>query len=307
MTYPTDGILLIDKNKGESSYHVVQKVKDALKIRKVGHAGTLDPFATGLLIILLGQGTKLSPFVMSENKIYLATMRLGIETDTLDPTGRVVRKTPVPNLSPEYIQEKAGKFVGNIEQTPPSFSAVRTMGTRAYKLARRGQEVVLKKRNVTIHSLRILAIDLPDVTMEVRCTSGTYIRSLAFDLGQALGTGSHLRSLRRLGSGFFDVKNAFGSKKILNGNFNRSLNDRVIPMSAALPGMEEIQVEHSLAEKVRNGYQPALEAIADGYNLAARDGAHLKLVSNDELAAVVRVNISGRDGHGRLKIVRVFS
>jgi tRNA pseudouridine55 synthase len=307
VTYQTDGILLIDKNEAETSYEVVRMVKSALKIKKVGHAGTLDPFATGLLIILLGQGTKLSPFVMSENKVYLATMRLGIETDTLDSTGRVVRKSAVPDLSVKHIREKAEYFVGDIEQTPPLYSAVKYKGTRAYKLARRGQEFVLKKRTVTIFSLRILSVDLPDVTLEVKCSSGTYIRSLAADLGEELGPGGHLKSLRRLACGSFYTEDALCSKEISTGNNGLLLRDKVIPLRAALPNMREIEVEHDIAEKIRHGYQPALEGLADGLDLAGCEGTHLKLVSNSELVAVMKVTKCGRGGHGRLDIVRVFS
>ena len=307
MTYQTDGILFIDKDMGESSHEVVRKVKAGLKISKVGHAGTLDPFATGLLIILLGRGTKLSPFIMSENKVYLATMRLGIETDTLDPTGRIVRKNAVPDLSPEYIRKKAEGFIGDIEQTPPAYSAVKYKGTRAYKLARRGQEVVLRKRTVSIFSLRIVSVDLPDVSLEVKCSSGTYIRSLAADLGEALGPGGHLRSLRRLACGSFEIQNALSSKEILTGNNSRLLRDNVIPLRAALPHMREIVVEHSIAEKVRHGYQPALEDLDNGWALAGCDDTHFKIVSNSDLVAVIKVNKNRRDGHARLDIARVFS
>lgn len=307
MTYQTDGILLIDKNENESSHEVVRKVKTALRIRKVGHAGTLDPFATGLLIILLGQGTKLSPFIMAENKVYLATMRLGVETDTLDPSGRVVRKSLVPDLSIEHIQKMADNFVGLIEQKPPDYSAVKYRGTRAYKLARRGHEIVLKKRTVMINFLRIVSVDLPDVVFEVKCSSGTYIRSLAADLGEKLGPGAHLRSLRRLVCGSFEIQNAIRSKEILTGDNRRLLHDRVIDLRSAIPEMREIVVEQTIAEKVRHGYQPALKGLADGLDLAGCDGTHFKLVSNSRLVAIVKFKKSRRDGHDSLVIVRVFS
>ncbi len=307
MTYQTDGILLIDKNEGESSYDVVRKVKSALKIQKVGHAGTLDPFATGLLIILLGRGTKLSPFIMSDNKVYLATMRLGVVTDTLDPTGRIVRENPVPDLSLEDIRKKAEGFVGHIEQTPPDYSAVKYRGTRSYKLARRGQEVSLKKRTVMIFSLRIISVDLPDVTLEVKCSSGTYVRSLAADLGETLGPGGHLKSLRRLACGSFVIQDALNSKEILCEDNRRLFQDEVIPLRASLPHMREVVVGRSIAEKVKHGFQPALEGLDDGLDLADCEGTHLKLVSNSELVAVMKVNKSRRGGHGRLDIARVFS
>ena len=307
MTYQTDGILLVDKNEGETSYEVVRRVKSVLKVSKVGHAGTLDPFATGLLIILLGRGTKLSPFIMSETKVYLGTMRLGLETDTLDSTGRVVRKSTVPDLSLKDIREKAENFVGDIEQTPPLFSAVKHRGTRAYKLARRGEAVALKKRTVTIFSLKVLSVDLPDVTLEIKCSSGTYIRSLAADLGEALGPGGHLKSLRRLACGSFDTKDAICSKEILAGNKDPLLWDKVIPLRRALPEMGEIEAEHDIAEKIRHGYKPALQGLADGLDLAGCEGTHLKLISQGELVAVMKVTKCGRGSHGRLDLVRVFS
>ena len=310
MEHPTDGILLIDKEGGETSYSVVNEVKSALsrlKIRKVGHAGTLDPFATGLLIILLGQGAKLSRFIMSESKLYRATMSLGVETDTLDPTGRAVRTSTVPDLSPEYIQEKAQGFIGSIEQVPPIYSAVKYKGTRAYKLARRGLDVDLKKRTVTVHSLRILSVDLPDVTMEVRCSSGTYIRSLAADLGRELGPGGHLKSLRRLASGPFKVQNALRSGEISNIAAHSSLCERVIPLRGAIPNMCEIEVEEQLRKKVRHGYQPAWEELAEGLCSAGCEDRHVKLVRDGDLVAIAKVKNSKGIGHGKVRIVRVFS
>ena len=205
----------MDKEEGESSYGVVRKVKRLLNIRKVGHAGTLDPFATGLLIVLLGKGTKLSDYVMSESKVYEGVIRLGIETDSFDQTGRVIRTSAVPDLEKRIIQEKANAFVGVIDQVPPPFSALRYKGTRSYKLARKGIKVDLKKRKVTIHFFDVISVNLPDISFKIRCSSGTYIRAVACDLGRVLGPGAHLRSLRRLASGSFDVKDAFNSSDIL--------------------------------------------------------------------------------------------
>ncbi len=307
MQHPTDGILLIDKDEGESSYEVVRKVRRLLNIRKVGHAGTLDPFATGLLIILLGQGTKLSNPVMSENKLYLATLRLGVETDTLDFTGRVVRTCPVPDLVLEYIQEKADTFVGDFEQTPPMYSAVKYKGTPAYKLARKGLEVALKKKIVTIYFLRVLSVNLPDIIMEVNCSSGTYIRSLAADLGKKLGPGGHLISLRRLASGSFKAKNALSSQEISTKQNRFSLRKKVIPLRESLPGVCEIEVEGSIAKKVRHGYQPSWEELTKGLDLAGWEDGYAKLVKDSELVAIVTVNRSKYVDRAKVRIERVFS
>jgi tRNA pseudouridine55 synthase len=310
MGYQIDGILLVDKNEGETSHDVVKKVKSALGLKdcKVGHAGTLDPFATGLLIILLGQGTKLSRFIMSEDKVYLGTMRLGVETDTLDCTGSVVRTGIVPELGIEQIRDKARQFVGEIEQTPPIYSAVKYKGTRAYKLARRGEEMSLKKRNVTVYSLRIYSVDLPDVTMEVRCSSGTYIRSLAADLGKGLGPGGHLTSLRRLASGAFKSEDAQNSGEPLIKDRERfsALRDKVIPLRAALPGMKEIKVGDLLAKKIRHGYQPVLEDFAGVWDMTGFEDVNVKLVRDGELVAIMKANKSEGVDNGKVRIERVF-
>lgn len=307
MEHAADGILLIDKESGETSHGVVKKVRSVFRRGngvKVGHAGTLDPFATGLLIILLGQGTKLSRFIMSGEKIYLATVELGVETDTLDPTGKVVGTRDVPDLSPEYVREKASRFVGKIPQVPPIYSAVKYKGKRAYQLARKGQRVDLNTRDVTVYSLRILAMDLPQITLRVRCSSGTYIRSLAADLGRDLGPGGHLRSLRRLKSGPFEVEDALPSTEIAAEAREQSLSGRVIPMRKAVPHMEDVTVSGGLAAKIRNGYQPIRE------ELDIRPGfseGWVKLVNDGELVAVIKVAIGDEAGHDKVKIERVFS
>ncbi|HBF42066.1 MAG TPA: tRNA pseudouridine(55) synthase TruB [Desulfobacteraceae bacterium] len=304
MEYPTDGILLIDKDEGETSYSVVRKVKLSIAAKKVGHAGTLDPFATGLLIILIGQGTKLSNYIMSEDKVYFATLRLGVETDTLDSTGRVLRISSVPDLSPESIQEKTRGFVGNIEQTPPVYSAVKYKGTRAYKLARRGIKITLKKRKVIVYSLRILSVSLPDIIMEIVCSSGTYIRSLGADLGTELGPGGHLVTLRRLAGGFFNVKDALSSNEILDEGKRKQLQKKIIPLKNAIPGMREIDVQENMADKVRHGNQPKWKEL--GSNFAGNKNEYVKLVKGSELVAIVKTKKNGRGDNGKIKIERVF-
>ena len=197
MGNPREGIILVDKGEGETSFDVVKKIKKALGIKKVGHAGTLDPFATGLLIVLVGQGTKLAPYLMSGKKTYRGTLRLGVETDTQDPTGHTVSTRPVPEISLEEIRRHALGFTGEIEQVPPAFSAVRHQGKRAYEFARKGIAIDLKKRRVRIHSLEVLGVALPEITFQVVCSGGTYVRTLAADLGKQMGPGAHLRELRR--------------------------------------------------------------------------------------------------------------
>jgi tRNA pseudouridine55 synthase len=312
MGYPNDGILLIDKEEGETSFGVVKKVRSAFKDcrgLKVGHAGTLDPFATGLLIVLLGQGTKLSHFIMREKKAYLATLRLGIRTDTLDPTGCVLSTSPVPDLSLDFVRRKAQDFVGEVEQIPPIFSAIKYKGTRAYKLARKGTKIDLQKRTVTVYSLKVLSLDLPDILMEMVCSSGTYVRSLAADLGNQLGPGGHLKSLRRQASGPFKVQDAIISGVISSREGRDILKERVIPLAKALPGMREVEVSDIVAREIRRGRQQVFEALASGDMLPgvkANEDEHFKLVARGKLIAIVKANV-GRGGYDRPRVERVFS
>ena len=298
-----DGVLPVDKEAGESSFSAVRRIRGILGVKKAGHAGTLDPFATGLLVVLLGQGTKLSPFLMAGPKRYLATLRLGVETDTLDLTGRVVRTRPVPALSPEEVKEKTRLFVGEVEQAPPSFSAVKHEGQRAYKLARQGVLVALKKRTVTIHRLDVLSLDLPDLTVVVECSAGTYIRSLAADLGEALGTVAHLGRLRRLASGALSVDAALPMAALAGERARAMVEKKMIPLKEALPGIREHPVDQEGARRIRQGYQPGLDDLA-GQGIP-REG-WLKLVMGRELVAMAEVRKSRSGVKKELKILRVF-
>ena len=282
MGNPYDGIILIDKDGGESSFDVVKKVRRILALKKVGHAGTLDPFATGLLIVLLGEGTKLSPYLTAEDKVYQATMRLGVETDTQDLTGRVVMRSRVPEFGLESIRRMATEFVGEIEQFPPLFSAINYKGKRAYEFAREGITIELQKRKVRVYSLEIVSVALPDVTMEVTCSGGTYVRSLAADLGKRLGPGAHLRSLRRLASGPFKVSDALNPEETGSLSRDQILQEKKITLRDALPHMTEAQVDERMAQRIRNGYQPEwgeVSARADlpdffeGYTKLAKGGS----------------------------------
>lgn len=301
-----DGIILVDKNQGETSFDVVRRVRKALKIKKAGHAGTLDPFATGLLIVLLGQGTKLSPYLMSREKKYRATLRLGIETDTFDPTGRILGQRPVPEFDPDTIKEATLHFIGEAEQLPPIFSAVRYRGKRAYELARKGIKPELKKRKVMIRSIEIISIDLPDVTMEVTCSSGTYIRSLAADLGEKLGPGAHLKALRRLAVGPFFIEDALNLEKIGAKPVEKALKEKIIPLRDAIPHLKEVQVDEELAKKIRNGYQPQWEVLKGSAHLLAVIENEVKLVEDRTLVAIMKVPKQKEHEEVGLEILRVF-
>ena len=318
MQAPEDGILLVDKQEGETSHAVVQKIRKVMNLGKrykVGHAGTLDPFATGLLVILLGQGAKLSRYIMEGEKEYLATLELGIETDTLDPTGKVLATRNVPDLCIDFIRERAERFEGQIRQKVPVYSAVKYQGRRSYQLARQGLPITPKERKVTVHSVSILSVDLPFIEMRIRCGSGTYIRSLAADLAKDLGTVGRLGALRRLRSGGFDVKMAVSSNRVDTGleSCREMILRRRVPLKDALPQMKEIELDDILAEKVQQGYQPFKDELpsdlADGatFGQIRHSEAFIKMVRHDKLLAIAKYNDGEGDGYEKVKLVRVFS
>jgi tRNA pseudouridine55 synthase len=302
-----DGVLLIDKDEGESSFDVVKRIRREMNLKKVGHAGTLDPFATGLLIILLGQGTKLSPYLMSGEKRYLASINLGVETDTLDPTGRTIRTKSLPILNQEEIEKKFLEFVGEIEQSPPSFSAVNIKGQRSYKLARKGINVELKKKRVIIRSIDIVTIDMPEVTIDVRCSGGTYIRRLAADIGEKLGTVAHLGSLRRLSSGPFHVEDAIKSGTDHVALPKSGILKRVISLKDSLPDIMEVRVDVQRAKNIRNGRRPGWEELSDGGVAGDFYEGLIKIVSGRSLVAILAVRRLSRDDKDWLKSIRVFN
>jgi len=302
-----DGILLVDKCAGETSFDVVRKVRRVSGIRKVGHAGTLDPFSTGLLVVMLGRGTKLAPFLMGERKRYLATIRLGIETDTYDPEGRVVHEGPVPDMTPVFIQEALREFVGEIEQAPPAYSAVHVEGVRAYKLARKGVEVRLKRRKITVHDIRLLSSDLPDLKVDVLCSSGTYLRSLAYDLGKRLETGAYLIELRRVESGPYRVKDAVDSSLLQGAEGRNRLEEKRLSLEEALPDVRKIFIGAPLAGKIRNGYQPSrtdMGFVRENMDIA---GGTVQLLCDGELIAIAETNPNPSGVDRNTKILRVFN
>ncbi|MBM3834207.1 MAG: tRNA pseudouridine(55) synthase TruB [Verrucomicrobia bacterium] len=225
---PFDGALLIDKPVGPTSHDVVEAIRRQFHVKKVGHSGTLDPNATGLLVLLLGRATKLSEKLMSSDKVYEGSMKFGEVTDSYDAQGELVSSLPVPPATLEQLNEIAATFVGDHMQVPPMVSAVKKDGVPLYKLARKGIEVERKPRLVHIYSFRFSAYTEPIGQFRVACTKGTYVRTLAQDFGQKLGCGAHLATLRRLVSGSFDVANAIPFEDVLVWA-PRDLEQRVIP------------------------------------------------------------------------------
>lgn len=204
-----NGLLVLDKPSRVTSHDVVQRVRRALRVRQVGHTGTLDPMATGVLVICVGQATRVSEYLLGHDKAYRATIRLGVETDTYDATGEIVATRAV-NVERAELEQALAQFVGELQQVPPMHSAIKRDGQKLYELARAGIEVEREARPVVIHSIELLDYQAPDVSIDVRCSAGTYIRSLAHDLGAALGTGAHLSALRRTQVGPFGLDQAIG-------------------------------------------------------------------------------------------------
>ncbi len=225
---PLDGAILIDKPSGPTSHDVVDAIRRRFGIKKVGHCGTLDPNATGLLIIVLGRGTKLSEKLMGDDKVYEGAIKFGETTNSYDSDGEILSTAPVPLLTMEQLNEAAATFTGDQMQTPPMVSAVKKDGVPLYKLARKGIEVAREPRLVHIYNFRFTGYHEPLGQFRIACTKGTYVRSLAHELGQKLGCGAHLATLRRVTSGKFDVADAIPLDAVLK-LATSELEKKVIP------------------------------------------------------------------------------
>jgi tRNA pseudouridine55 synthase len=223
-----DGAILIDKPAGPTSHDVVDAIRRQFNIKKVGHCGTLDPNATGLLIVVLGRGTKLSEKLMSDDKVYEGVMKLGETTSSYDANGELLSSLPVPPLTIEELNRAAADFIGDLMQTPPMVSAVKKDGVPLYKLARKGVEVEREPRLIHIYNFRISSYKEPLGDFRMACTKGTYVRGIVHDLGQKLGCGAHLAQLRRVASGKFEVAKAVQFEELMRLSENE-LGGHVIP------------------------------------------------------------------------------
>lgn len=223
-----DGAILLDKPAGPTSHDVVDAIRRQFRIKKVGHCGTLDPAATGLLVIVLGRGTKLSERLMADDKVYEGTIKFGEATDSYDADGELVSSLPVPPLTVEDLNKLAAEFVGDLMQTPPMVSAIKIGGVPLYKLARKGLDVPREPRLVHIYQFRFSSYQEPVGSFRLACTKGTYVRTVAHEMGQKIGCGAHLAALRRITSGKFDVASALPLEEVLKLS-PRQLEERVIP------------------------------------------------------------------------------
>ncbi len=257
------GVLNLDKPRGLTSYQAVERLKGLLHNLKVGHAGTLDPEATGVLPICLGRGTRIFPYLLLCDKHYRARMRLGVTTDTQDATGRPIRVRPVPELRSDEVERAVLEFVGTIGQTPPMFSSLKLEGRRLYEIARTGVEVERKPRKVKINEMKVKAVLGDEMELEVVCSRGTYIRTLCHDLGERLGVGGHLVELVRLRLGPFCLQQAI-SLQVMEGLTREGRLDEVlIPIDAALSFLPRVDVTERTAELVRRGGAITLEGLEE--------------------------------------------
>ena len=262
------GVLVVDKPIGLTSHDVVQVIRRGTGIRRAGHTGTLDPRASGVLVILIGPAVRLSEYVSASDKRYQATIRLGSSTDTYDSEGTITSSASVEDITEDYFNEVLQRFVGEIEQVPPPYSAVKVQGRKAYDMAREGEEFELTPRIINVYSLEILEWALPEVVIDVYCSSGTYVRSLANDLGKELGTGAHLVGLRRTKSGRFTLRDAVPLRRLQEsfdaGNWYRFL----IPAAEAMADWPMVELDADQVELVRHGHRvpadPDLKGLARG-------------------------------------------
>lgn len=249
---PRSGVLVADKAAAMTSFDVVALVRRRLRLRPVGHAGTLDPGAVGVLPILIGEATKLMPYLQDMDKEYLATLRFGVRTDTLDLEGRVMATSPVPPLDHEGLTRITRAFVGRIKQVPPMYSALRHEGRRLYELARRGVEVARAPREVTVHAITVEEVAPPTATLRIACGKGTYVRTLAADLGEAVGCGAAVERLVRTRVGPFGLPEAIACAEIGAATAD-DLWRRVLPPEAALTGWPVVHLDARAAPRFLQG------------------------------------------------------
>jgi tRNA pseudouridine55 synthase len=248
-----DGILVVNKPANMTSAAVVSRIKRLPGVKKTGHTGTLDPFATGVLICPVNRATRLSRFFLHGAKKYRAVLSLGTETDTLDCTGEITARRPVKDLSEHRICQAVESFAGDIQQVPPVFSALKHNGVPLYRYARNGTPVEKPARTVHIESIRVTGIDLPDICFDVTCSAGTYIRSLCADIGHALGCGGHLSRLMRTESCGFGIAEAAALENLEKVQTPAELQPWIIPMAGAIAGMPAYTADAGLLEKIRYG------------------------------------------------------
>jgi len=293
------GILVVDKPVGLTSHDVVQIIRSGTGIRRAGHTGTLDPRASGVLVILVGPAVRLSEFVSASDKRYQAVLRLGSTTDTYDAEGRFTRQSSAPvNISEEKFEEALKQFIGEIEQTPPPFSAVTVHGRKAYEMARQGEEVDLAPRKIQVYHLEVLEWAPPEVVIDVHCSSGTYVRSLANDMGNVLGCGAYLIGLRRTKNGRFSLRDAVPLRKLQDAFLAGNWYQYLIPAAEALADWPGVELNPDEVEEVKHGHR--VKAAPD-----TKPGLVRGISMAGELIAIMEL-AQGEDGSPEWQPKKVF-
>jgi len=306
-----NGVLVIDKPQGWTSHEVVAWVRKTLRIRKVGHGGTLDPMATGVLPIYLGEGTKLVPFNLEGTKEYIATMKLGQETDTLDADGKITAEKEEFSCTAQRVEEVLSRFRGKIRQKPPLYSAIKQKGIPLYRRARSGETPEVAEREAVVHVLSLREFSFPLVTLEITCGRGTYIRSLCADMGRALGCGAHLVGLRRTRSGRFRLQEAMNPEDLSRLAEQKEIEEKIIAPGEAVDLAGKIQVEEKTAARVRQGQPLRVSDLREGEQERLRKGQRWGLFQGPgELLAIAESQVDGGpllSGNSQaLRILRVF-
>ena len=281
-----NGVLVLNKPEDITSGRALNRVKKLLNIRKAGHTGTLDPFAIGVLPIFLNEATKVITYLRDNVKEYTGTIELGITTDTLDRTGIVVRRNRVGKIKESDIMECFCKYKGNIKQMPPMFSAVKRKGVRLYSLARRGIDIERKLKDVKIEKLELLNYKLPHIRFYVKCSKGTYIRSLSNDVGNELGCGGHLKELKRISSGQFSINDSYTFEDIKNSSFE------IIKLNSLLGHIKSINVSDELADIIRDGKKLLKSYFANVSFPIFEKFEILAVKSNNNLMAMTKTQVS---------------
>lgn len=300
-----NGILIIDKPRAMTSFDVVRRVRKLCGTRRVGHAGTLDPLATGVLPVAVGEGTRIVQFLMEGDKTYRATLKLGEITDTQDAEGEILERRPVAGVTEEALAEACRSLVGTISQVPPMYSALKKDGVPLHRLARRGIEVERQARRIEIRRLEILEVRLPYMTFEVDCSKGTYVRTLCHDLGIAVGTGAHLTELRRIRNGSFSELDSVTLEQ-LNADADAGVPVNLLSLSEALHGFPSFEISETAASRLRDGVPP--ELTSTGESARCKEGEKVLLLRDGILLAVASFAPSrNREKRGDFELLRVFN
>jgi tRNA pseudouridine55 synthase len=300
-----NGFVVIDKPAGITSHDVVSRVRRILGTRKVGHTGTLDPFATGVLPVAVNDGTKAIPFLDEGVKCYEAVMQLGVATDTLDMTGAVLRTDDRLAVTQDNVEAVLKRFIGHLSQIPPMYSAIKLDGQPLYKLARQGQMVERTAREIDIHSLELLSFAPPFVSFRVVCSRGTYVRTLADDMGELLGCGAALKELRRIASGPFKITASVSLEGLEEAARLGTLEALTVTPYAALSHLPDIPLNDSGLALVRHGRSPEWPAAEVPVPTACDDGPLVRLTQHGTLIAVAECRSRG-EVPPRIILKRVF-